>query len=155
METDKLNIINDLVEHINDYWYENITKGFPFLKKEILFISDFLPFIDLGVLPFSITEYVQKQLSNLDLEYDVFCVKATELKKLFFGNLSKYRGHIDEKTKEEHLVNFLLCFFSNDVEQEETILYYVLDDLLFLKVPEEIIIEKLHQYFGDIIALKK
>lgn len=46
-------------------------------------------------------------------------------------------------------------FFSNDVEQEETILYYVLDDLLFLKVPEEIIIEKLHQYFGDIIALKK
>ena len=155
METDKLNIINDLVEYINDYWYENITKGFPFLKKEILFISDFLPFIDLGVLPFSITEYVQKQLSNLELEYDDFCIKAMELKKLFFGNLSKYRGHIGEKTKEEHLVNFLLCFFSNDVEQEESILYYVLNDLLFFKVPEEIITGKLYQYFGDIIALKK
>ena len=46
-------------------------------------------------------------------------------------------------------------FFSNDVEQDESILYYVLDDLLFFKVPEEVIIEKLHQYFGDIIALKK
>ena len=46
-------------------------------------------------------------------------------------------------------------FFSNEVELEETILYYVLDDLLFFKVPEEIIIGKLYQYFGDIIALKK
>ena len=143
------------MECINDYWYENITKGFPFLKKEILFISDFLPFIDLGVLPFPITEYVQKQLSNLELEYDDFCIKATEINKSFFKNLSKHRGHIGEKTKEEHLLNFLLCFFSNDVEQEESILYYVLDDLLFFKVPEEVIIEKLHQYFGDIIALKK
>jgi hypothetical protein len=111
VKTDKLNIINDLVEYVNDYYHEYITEDFLFLKKEILFISDFLPFIDLGVLPFSITEYVQKQLSNLDLEYDDFCIKATELKKLFFGNLSKYRGHIGEKTKEEHLVNFLLCFF--------------------------------------------
>ena len=94
METDKLNIINDLVEYINDYYHEYITEDFLFLKKEILFISDFLPFINLGVLPFSITEYVQKQLSNLDLEYDGFEIKATELKKFFFGNLSKYKNYI-------------------------------------------------------------
>ena len=77
-------------------------------------------------------------------------IKATALKKDFFANLSKYRGYIDEKTREQHLVNLLLCFFSNHVE-EESILYYVLDDLLFFKVPEEFIIEKLHQYFTDII----
>lgn len=155
METDKLNIINDLVEYINDYYHEYITEDFLFLKKEILFISDFLPFINLGVLPFSITEYVQKQLSNLDLEYDGFEIKATELKKFFFGNLSKYKNYIDDNIRRLHLENLLSCFFSNHVELEETILYYVLDDLLFFKVPEEIIIGKLYQYFGDIIALKK
>ena len=155
METDKLIIVDELVEYINDYYHEYITEDFFFLKKEILFISDFLPFINLGVLPFSITEYVQKQLSNLDLEYDEFCIKATEINKSFFKNLSKHRGYIGDKTREKHLVNFLLCFFSNEVELEETILYYILDDLLFFKVPEEIIIGKLYQYFGDIIALKK
>ena len=155
MEIDKLSVVNEMVEYINDYYHEYITEDFLFLKKEILFISDFLPFIDLGVLPFSIAECVQKQLSNLELEYDDFCIKATEINKSFFKNLSKHRGHIGDKTREKHLVNFLLCFFSNEVELEETILYYVLDDLLFFKVPEDIIIGKLYQYFGDIIALKK
>ena len=155
MEIDKLSVVNELVEYINDYYHEYITEDFLFLKKEILFISDFLPFIDLGALPFSIAECVQKQLSNLELEYNEFEIKATELKKLFFGNLSKYKNYIDDNIRRLHLENFLSCFFSNHVELEETILYYVLDDLLFFKVPEEIITGKLYQYFGDIIALKK
>ena len=155
MEIDKLSVVNELVEYINDYYHEYITEDFLFLKKEILFISDFLPFIDLGALPFSIAECVQKQLSNLELEYNEFEIKATELKKLFFGNLSKYKNYIDDNIRRLHLENLLSCFFSNHVELEETILYYVLDDLLFLKVPEEIITGKLYQYFGDIIALKK
>ena len=154
MEIDKLSVVNELVEYINDYYHEYITEDFLFLKKEILFISDFLPFI-LGVLPFSIAECVQKQLSNLELEYNEFEIKATELKKLFFGNLSKYKNYIDDNIRRLHLENLLSCFFSNEVELEETILYYVLDDLLFFKVPKDVIIEKLHQYFGDIIALKK
>ena len=78
-----------------------------FLKKEILFISDFLPFIDLGALPFSIAECVQKQLSNLELEYNEFEIKATELKKLFFGNLSKYKNYIDDNIRRLHLENLL------------------------------------------------
>ncbi|WP_315019416.1 hypothetical protein [Capnocytophaga leadbetteri] len=155
MEIDKLSVVNELVEYINDYYHEYITEDFLFLKKEILFISDFLPFIDLGALPFSIAECVQKQLSNLELEYNEFEIKATELKKLFFGNLSKYKNYIDDNIRRLHLENLLSCFFSNHVELEETILYYVLDDLLFFKVPEEIITGKLYQYFGDIIALKK
>ncbi len=77
------------------------------------------------------------------------------MKKFFFGNLSKYKNYIDDNRRRLHLENLLSCFFSNHVKLEETILYYVLDDLLFFKVPENIIIEKLHQYFGDIIALKK
>ena len=153
MQTDKFNTVHELVECINDYWYEYISEGFNFLKKEIHLIADFFPFIDVGVLPFSITEYVQKQLSYLELTYNDFLLKATALKKDFFANLSKYRGHIDEKTREQHLVNLLLCFFSNHVESEESILYYVLDDLLFFKVPEEFIIGKLHQYFTDIIHI--
>ena len=155
MEIDKLSVVNELVEYINDYYHEYITEDFLFLKKEILFISDFLPFIDLGVLPFSIAECVQKQLSNLELEYNEFEIKATELKKFFFGNLSKCKNYIDDNIRRLHLENLLSCFFSNHVELEETILYYVLDDLLFFKVPEEIITGKLYQYFGDIIALKK
>lgn len=155
MEIDKLSVVNELVEYINDYYHEYITEDFLFLKKEILFISDFLPFIDLGALPFSIAECVQKQLSNLELEYNEFEIKATELKKLFFGNLSKYKNYIDDNIRRLHLENLLSCFFSNHVELEETILCYVLDDLLFFKVPEEIITGKLYQYFGDIIALKK
>ena len=63
MQTDKFNTVHQLVECINDYWYEYISEGFNFLKKEIHLIADFFPFIDVGVLPFSITEYVQKQLS--------------------------------------------------------------------------------------------
>lgn len=155
MEIDKLSVVNELVEYINDYYHEYITEDFLFLKKEILFISDFLPFIDLGALPFSIAECVQKQLSNLELEYNEFEIKATELKKLFFGNLSKYKNYIDDNIRRLHLENLLSCFFSNHVELEETILCYVLDDLLFFKVPEEIITGKLYQNFGDIIALKK
>ena len=153
MQIDKFNTVHQLVECINDYWYEYISEGFNFLKKEIHFIADFFPFIDVGVLPFSITEYVQKQLSYLELTYNDFEIKATALKKDFFANLSKYRGHIDENTREQHLVNLLLCFFSIHVEEEESILYYVLDDLLFFKVPEGFIIEKLHQYFADIIHI--
>ena len=155
MEIDKLSVVNELVEYIKDYYNEYITEDFLFLKKEILFISDFLHFIDLGALPFSIAECVQKQLSNLELEYNEFEIKATELKKLFFGNLSKYKNYIDDNIRRLHLENLLSCFFSNHVELEETILCYVLDDLLFFKVPEEIITGKLYQYFGDIIALKK
>ena len=155
MEIDKLSVVNELVEYINDYYHEYITEDFLFLKKEILFISDFLPFIDLGALPFSIAECVQKQLSNLELEYNEFEIKATELKKLFFGNLSKYKNYIDDNIRRLHLENLLSCFFSNHLELEETSLCYVLDDLLFFKVPEEIITGKLYQYFGDIIALKK
>ena len=55
MQTDKFNTVHELVECINDYWYEYISEGFNFLKKEIHFIADFFPFIDVGVLPFSIS----------------------------------------------------------------------------------------------------
>ena len=38
MQTDKFNTVHELVECINDYWYEYISEGFNFLKKEIHFI---------------------------------------------------------------------------------------------------------------------
>ena len=44
MQTDKFNTVHELVECINDYWYEYISEGFNFLKKEIHFIADFFPF---------------------------------------------------------------------------------------------------------------
>jgi len=40
MQTDKFNTVHQLVECINDYWYEYISEGFNFLKKEIHFIED-------------------------------------------------------------------------------------------------------------------
>ena len=47
--------------------------------------------------------------------------------------------------------NLLSCFFITDFEPSDLIIEYASYDLLTLGVPEETIIKKLYQHFGDII----
>ena len=47
--------------------------------------------------------------------------------------------------------NLLACFFVCSLEYDDLIIEYASYDLLTLGVPEETIIKKLYQHFGDII----
>lgn len=147
METNKL---EEILEKITDYCFEYTYGEISFLKKEILFISDFFSLIDINILPIS-EEDIKAQIENIKDNDDFFLQKSTELNKKVFKAVRDYKGIDKMNFKERRIRDLLVCFFATDFEPDDLIIEYASYDLLHLGIPEELIIEKLYKYFGDII----
>jgi len=123
-----------------------------FLKKEISFISEFFPLIDLDILPIS-QDNIDTQLENIKGTDNTFLQISKKLNDEVFNSIRKYKKITEMNTEEINFRNLLSCFFITDFEPSDLIIEYASYDLLKLGISEEFIIEKLYKYFGDIINL--
>ncbi|UTC66188.1 MULTISPECIES: hypothetical protein [unclassified Treponema] len=147
METNKL---NDLIEKIDKYWREYIGCDISFMKKEISFISEFFPLIDLDILPIS-QDDIDAQLKNIKGDNNTFFKISEKLNNEVFSSIREYKKLTEMSTREASFRNLLSCFFITDFEPGDLIIEYASYDLLKLGISEEFIIEKLYKYFGNII----
>ena len=147
METNKL---NDLIEKIDEYWREYIGCDISFMKKEILFISEFFPLIDLSILPIS-QDDIDAQLKNIKDNNNVFLETSKKLNKKVYKQICDYKQENYMSDSEKALSDLLSSFFIADFEYEDLIITYACSELRRLHIQEKLIIEKLYKYFGDII----
>ena len=139
-----------LIDKITDYWYEYVTDNIAFLKKEVLFISEFFHLINFSIFPISIEE-IEYQIANIENNDQEFLNNSIILNKKVSNTLLKYKTFKEMSEVEKKLFDLFICFFVGGVEDSELIIEYASYDLLTLGVPEETIIKKLYQHFGDII----
>lgn len=147
METNRLDY---LIDKITDYWNEYVTDNIAFLKKEVLFISEFFHLINFSIFPISIEE-IEYQIANIENDNQKFLNNSVTLNKKISSTLLEYKTFKEMSEVEKKLFDLFICFFVGGVEDSELIIEYASYDLLTLGVPEETIIKKLYQYFGDII----
>ena len=126
----EINRLDYLIDKITDYWNEYVTDNIAFLKKEVLFISEFFHLINFSIFPISVEE-IEYQIANIENDNQKFLNNSITLNKKIF--------------------DLFICFFVGGVEDSELIIEYASYDLLTLGVPEETIIKKLYQHFGNII----
>ena len=150
MEINKTTSIDFCLEKIVNYWCKYIGCEIYFTKRELNFIVDFLPLIDLTLLPVP-KENIQKQLKNLKNDDEVFLENSKNINIDTFNKIKNFIGDKILSEKELAFENLLACFFICSLEYDGLIIEYASYDLLTLGVPEEIIIKKLYQHFGDII----
>ena len=147
METNRLDY---LIDKITDYWNEYVTDNIAFLKKEVLFISEFFHLINFSIFPISIEE-IENQIANIDNDNQKYLNNSVTLNKNISCTLLEYKTFKEMSEVEKKLFDLFICFFVGGVEDSELIIEYASYDLLTLGVPEETIIKKLYQHFGDII----
>lgn len=147
METNRLDY---LIDKITDYWNEYVTDNITFLKKEVLFISEFFHLINFSIFPISIEE-IEYQIANIENDNQKFLNNSVTLNKKISCTLLEYKTFKEMSEVEKKLFDLFICFFVGGVEDSELIIEYASYDLLTLGVPEETIIKKLYQHFGDII----
>ena len=147
METNRLDY---LIDKITDYWNEYVTDNIAFLKKEVLFISEFFHLINFSIFPISIEE-IEYQITNIENDNQKFLNNSVTLNKKISSTLLEYKTFKEMSEVEKKLFDLFICFFVGGVEDSELIIEYASYDLLTLGVPEETIIKKLYQHFGDII----
>ena len=147
METNRLDY---LIDKITDYWNEYVTDNIAFLKKEVLFISEFFHLINFSIFPISIEE-IEYQIANIENDNQKFLNNSVTLNKKISSTLLEYKTFKEMSEVEKKLFDLFICFFVGGVEDSELIIEYASYDLVTLGVPEETIIKKLYQYFGDII----
>ena len=150
MEIDKTTSIDLYLEKIVSYWCKYIGCEISFMKKEVNFIADFLPLIDITLLPIP-KENIQKQLGNIKNDDEVFLEISKSINIDTFDKVKNFIGNKSLNEKELAFENLLACFFVCSLEYDDLIIEYASYDLLTLGVPEETIIKKLYQHFGDII----
>ncbi|RIY35303.1 hypothetical protein CKY20_10925 [Capnocytophaga canis] len=148
METDKL---DELLEKITDYCFEYTYGEISFLKKEILFISDFFSVLDLTILPIS-TKNIQAQLENIKSSDDTFFETSEKLNDKVFTTIKAYKKLTEMDIREISFWKLLACFFSVEFEPNDLIIEYASYELLKLGISEDLIIEKLYKHFGDILS---
>lgn len=148
IETTKL---EEILEKIDDYWCEYIGCDISFMKKGVLFISEFLPLIDFGNLPVS-QEDIDAQLKNIKGDDDIFLEISKELNKKNYQQITEYRKQKNISDFEKALSDLLSTFFIADFEYEDLIITYACYELLKLGISENLIIEKLYKHFGDILS---
>ena len=150
MKAVKKNKLDYLIDKITDYWYEYVTDNIAFLKKEVLFISEFFHLINFPIFPISIEE-IEYQIANIENNDQEFLNNSIILNKKVSNTLLKYKTFKEMSEVEKKLFDLFICFFVGGVEDSELIIEYASYDLLTLGVPEETIIKKLYQHFSDII----
>ena len=146
----EINRLDYLIDKITDYWNEYVTDNIAFLKKEVLFISEFFHLINFSIFPISIEE-IEYQIANIENDNQKFLNNSITLNKKISSTLLEYKTFKEMSEVEKKLFDLFICFFVGGVEDSELIIEYASYDLLTLGVPEEIIIKKLYQHFGDII----
>lgn len=147
IETTKL---EEILEKITDYCFEYTYGEISFLKKEVLFISDFFPLLDI-ILPIS-KEDIQNQLKNIEGNDKDFLEVSKKLNKKVFKSIREYKEIDKMNFKEKKIRDLFVCFFITDFEPDDLILEYASYDLLHLGISENLIIEKLYKHFGDILS---
>ena len=150
MKAEEKNKLDYLIDKITDYWYEYVTDNIAFLKKEVLFISEFFHLINFSIFPISIEE-IEYQIANIENNDQEFLNNSIILNKKVSNTLLKYKTFKEMSEVEKKLFDLFICFFVGGVEDSELIIEYASYDLLTLGVTEETIIKKLYQHFGDII----
>ena len=146
----EINKLDYLIDKITDYWNEYVTDNIAFLKKEVLFISEFFHLINFSIFPISIEE-IEYQIANIENDNQKFLNNSVTLNKKISSTLLEYKTFKEMSEVEKKLFDLFICFFVGGVEDSELIIEYASYDLLVLEVSEKIIIEKLYQHFGDII----
>lgn len=146
----EINRLDYLIDKITDYWNEYVTDNIAFLKKEVLFISEFFHLINFSIFPISVEE-IEYQIANIENDNQKFLNNSITLNKKISSTLLEYKTFKEMSEVEKKLFDLFICFFVGGVEDSELIIEYASYDLLTLGVPEEIIIKKLYQHFGDII----
>lgn len=143
--------LDELLEKIDDYWCEYVGCDISFMKKEISFIAEFLPLIDWSILPIN-QEDINAQLENIKGDDDIFIQKSKELHREVFKNIREYKEISQMSLKERKIRELFSCFFISELEYDMLILELAPYCLLQLGISEDLIIEKLHQHFGDILS---
>ncbi|AYW36665.1 hypothetical protein [Capnocytophaga canimorsus] len=144
-------VIDNLLEKIDDYWSEYVYDDISFMKKEVLFISEFLPFINLKVLPIN-EEDINTQLENIYEDNDTFFKKSKELNTIALNKIHSYKKIVEMSYEEQILRQFIFNFFPNNYEDGDLIVEKISHILLDLGISEDLIIEKLYKHFGDILS---
>ena len=150
----EINRLDYLIDKITDYWNEYVTDNIAFLIKEVLFISEFFHLINFSIFPISIEE-IEYQIANIENDNKKFLNNSVTLNKKISSTLLEYKTFKEMSEVEKKLFDLFICFFVGGVEDSELIIEYASYDLLILGVPEETIIKKLYQHFGDIIDYQK
>ncbi|WP_424656546.1 hypothetical protein, partial [Capnocytophaga granulosa] len=119
-----------------------------------LFISEFFYLINFSIFPISIEE-IEYQIANIENDNQKFLNNSVTLNKKISSTLLEYKTFKEMSEVEKKLFDLFICFFVGGVEDSELIIEYASYDLLILGVPEETIIKKLYQHFGDIIDYQK
>ena len=146
----EINKLDYLIDKITDYWNEYVTDNIAFLKKEVLFISEFFHLINFSIFPISIEE-IEYQIANIENDNQKFLNNSITLNKKISSTLLEYKTFKEMSEVEKKLFDLFICFFVGGVEDSELIIEYASYDLLKLGISEETIIKKLYQHFGDII----
>lgn len=87
METNRLDY---LIDKITDYWNEYVTDNIAFLKKEVLFISEFFHLINFSIFPISIEE-IEYQIANIENDNQKFLNNSVTLNKKISSTLLEYK----------------------------------------------------------------
>ena len=146
----EINRLDYLIDKITDYCNEYVTDNIAFVKKEVVFISEFFHLINFSIFPISIEE-IEYQIANIENDNQKFLNNSVTLNKKISSTLLEYKTFKEMSEVEKKLFDLFICFFVGGIEDSELIIEYASYDLLTLGVPEEIIIKKLYQHFGDII----
>ena len=138
------------LEKCSDFCYENFYGELSFIKKEALFAAYFLPLLNLSRYPIS-HEAIQKQLENIKShnDYDTYSQKAEELyRETFFNGVFSFSLL---QTKEDwDTIGVVQHCFINEPEQDDLMMEYTCGSLSFLGFPEELLLDKLKIFFGEL-----
>ena len=138
------------LEKCSDFCYENFYGEFSFIKKEALFAAYFLPLLNLSKYPIS-HEAIQKQLENIrsDNDYSTYSQKAEELyKETFFNGVFSFS--LLQTKEDKEIINVVQYCFINEPEQNDLVMEYTCDSLFLLGFPEEFLLDKLKNFFGEL-----
>ena len=128
MKAVEKNKLDYLIDKITDYWYEYVTDNIAFLKKEVLFISEFFHLINFSIFPISIEE-IEYQIANIENNDQEFLNNSIILNKKVSNTLLKYKTFKEMSEVEKKLFDLFICFFVGGVEDSELIIEYASYDL--------------------------
>ena len=138
------------LEKCSDFCYENFYGELSFIKREALFAAYFLPLLNLSRYPIS-HEAIQKQLENIKShnDYDTYSQKAEELyNETFFNGVFSFSLL---QTKEDwDIIGVVQHCFIDEPEQDDLMLEYTCGSLSLLGFPQELLLDKLKSFFGEL-----
>ena len=141
---------NLYLEKCSDFCYENFYGELSFIKKEALFAAYFLPLLNLSRYPIS-HQAIQKQLENIKShnDYDTYSQKAEELyRETFFNGVFSFS--LLQTNEDWETIGVVQHCFINEPEQDDLMIEYTCGSLSFLGFPQELLLDKLKIFFGEL-----